>query len=301
MPIREYGGYGERPDPLSLFFDPTEEQTIRMREWIYMVSNVERVRKHYASHIFEELIAQNSALKKQIELWGFSASPIKIIEEYIIFCGDFEHAFFVLCHPTTKEPCVVVDAYDFFPTKQHYSRQEWDLFNHVQGRYTEEAFLSSPFAKEVGKAAGKEGLGHALTKGGKYLSHRGERLQAMARHYSSPHTVNKRVTRSIRGKAAQQKAFAELFKKANNYERLARRYTNSGKILGALAKQMKGSSFSFFSVGDALTPYSTSHGASNKYNDKQLMKISIDIELDTYCKKNNNYNQITKQTYFEPL
>jgi len=286
-------------DPWAELQERDEEERRIFRERLYLLSNINRIKRKYADYIYGKLVLQNSSIISDkltlSENIGYNTA-IKIILENIIF---FEECF-VLCNPADNgEPYVIEDAYRF-TSFYGDSDEVWRLLEYMD---EQKQRYDLSLVKDIGTIAAT--MGAKLYAGGKIGNmanaalNRANRLAALAKHYDSDHATTMRVNRSIRGKAAQRAAFDSLFRKSAAYASYASRYRVTGNVLSYIAKITKKGAFMPFKLLDTVMPTDLGEGMSlTEKEEKRVARLTIE-ELDVYCRKNTNYAFIVNQRHYE--
>jgi hypothetical protein len=307
------------PDPYNdpFNFDLSPEKLYAIHQRLHILSRIDDIKVKYCRHVYEMLALQNPEIKRTLygvknimpdgkisEASGIGENiALDIISEHTIYCGDFFSSFFVLCNPQNAEPSVVTDVYDFLDTSTGCAslntlREYIQLNKEKEVLFTEQMKNAS---KTVLKQGVKSGAGYGLGKAARHLASQAGRLQSIAKHYSPGHAVHMRVTSSYRGKAAQSKAFAALFRKSESYALYTARYKIAGTGLKWLAGKMSksGGMPKPISMLDVAKPMETARYDTFTAQETSRMSRLIHSELNNYCEKNNNYQRIINQQYFE--
>lgn len=93
-------------------------------------------------------------------------------------------------------------------------------------------------------------------------------------------------------------AFKSLFRKSSSFATYAARHKAASSTLGWLAGRLRKGSFKPITLADAFMPKDMGD-ATLTGPEKSRMVRMIPIELDSYCKKHNNYQLIINQQSFE--
>jgi hypothetical protein len=292
-----------KKNPEPPFYGEVPEEELRLAGYImqarlYLITHHELIKLKYANYVFEELCKQNSRMneyyhleKSKIISFGVANEAIKLIKEYILFCGEM----LVLCNPE-KEPCVVVDAYAFTDFDIE-AFEEQMLTEYIQNNSYTESVPYSAFVKKAAVRMAKFGGGYAMSKAGTFLTKTGDRLSLLSKHYASGHKMTMRIQKSFRGKKAQQEALLKLMNKSAKYGKSAAKSTVTGTVLKKSAAKLTKGAFRPVSIFDTFFNVPNA-GVEDEFGYQKEAEYFISTELMIYCERNNNYKTIINQQYF---
>jgi len=250
---------------------------------LYIISHIEELKEKYVVTLYNDLIEKILKKTDQHE-YLFKSKKIyclDLIKAYV----HFEEDFFILYNPDTKEPSVITDVENYLPA--HY-RDNYAVNTLIQ-YMDDDASFSLPGKQMVkwGKTGVKKGAEYAskiYTKKGHELATQAERM--------ATRPGRRDVTRHLRNKADKTKALARLAEKHTATVAKSQSLLKSGSLLGKMAKFLGRRSVG--AAIDVVWPQDLGDATMETRN-KTMVRLSIELELTEYCKKNYNFGIVYAQ------